>query len=520
MPTLPILTWIGNAAAVLTGCFGAITQQTQQAGCSRQVAYQHADKVQQAVKDAQLPGPSREELLHINQRLTEENRQLWQALEDGIDFPRDRQQRFAVTAAACGVRLSTTLVLLGLLLGARAPSRATLGRWVADAGRRAGGLLARLDGCCRTLVTALCLDEIFVQRRPILVGVEPHSRACVLAQQAPDCTGETWAKTLAPWDRLERAVVDGGLGLRKGLAATERQRRSAGAARPLEVIPDLFHLCQDAQRALRKTWRAAEAVWRSYDQKQAAYARLRKQLGWRHKKFRAASMGAALAWKKACRAYEQAQAQEEAWRRVRGAFEVFRPDGTLNDRAWAASEVAAALPGLVGKAWAKVRRFLKKRRAFNFLDALHRDLAAAEPQPELRAALARLWRLRQRRHDPKSGSAAALLAVRLAEVVCVKLSADWAVSYERVAGVLSRVLRASSVVECMNSVWRMHQSRHRQLTQGLLDLKRLWWNVRPFVGGKRKKKCPYKLLGLDLPTYDLWELLQSDPDAVAQQVST
>jgi len=40
----------------------------------------------------------------------------------------------------------------------------------------------------------------------------------------------------------------------------------------------------------------------------------------------------------------------------------------------------------------------------------------------------------------------------------------------RVSGVLRQTVRASSAVECMNSVLRMHQSRHRTLTQGLLDL--------------------------------------------------
>ena len=254
MPTLLIRTWIGNAAAVLTGAFGAITQQTQQAGCSRQVAYQHADKVQQAVEDAQLPGPSREELLRENQRLTEENRQLWQALDDSIDLPRDRQQRFAVTAAACGVSLSTTRVLLALLLGQRAPSRATLGRWVADAGQRAGAVLTRLDDACRSLVTTVCLDEIYCHHRPILVGVEPRSLACVVARRAEDCTGETWAQTLAPWSQVRRAVVDGGLGLQKGLILAARQRQQAGPPLPLQVLPDLFHLTQDASRVLRRTW--------------------------------------------------------------------------------------------------------------------------------------------------------------------------------------------------------------------------------------------------------------------------
>ena len=41
-------------------------------------------------------------------------------------------------------------------------------------------------------------------------------------------------------------------------------------------------------------------------------------------------------------------------------------------------------------------------------------------------------------------------------------------------------------VECMNSVLRMHQSRHRTLTQGMLDVKRLYWNCRVFSGGSEK----------------------------------
>ena len=66
-------------------------------------------------------------------------------------------------------------------------------------------------------------------------------------------------------------------------------------------------------------------------------------------------------------------------------------------------------------------------------------------------------------------------------------------------------VRASSAVECMNSVLRMHQSRHRTLTQGMLDLKRLYWNSGRSASGKRKGKCPYEHLGLKLPSYDFWE---------------
>ena len=52
-----------------------------------------------------------------------------------------------------------------------------------------------------------------------------------------------------------------------------------------------------------------------------------------------------------------------------------------------------------------------------------------------------------------------------------------------------------------------HRSRHRTLTQGMLDLKRLYWNTRAFRSGKREGKCPYEHLGLGLPDYDFWGLL-------------
>ena len=62
----------------------------------------------------------------------------------------------------------------------------------------------------------------------------------------------------------------------------------------------------------------------------------------------------------------------------------------------------------------------------------------------------------------------------------------------------------------MNSVLRMHQSRHRTITPEMLDLKRLHWNCREFLGGKRRGKCPYEHLGLKLPSFDFWDLLQPE----------
>src|SRR5262245_43188315 len=60
---VPLLSWIGNAAAVLLGSHGSVSEQAREAGCSRQSAYRHADEVQRALQESRLPGPSRAELL-------------------------------------------------------------------------------------------------------------------------------------------------------------------------------------------------------------------------------------------------------------------------------------------------------------------------------------------------------------------------------------------------------------------------------------------------------------------------
>ena len=105
MAKLSVLTWIGNAAAVLCGRHGDVTRQAHQAGCSRQAAYQHAHQVQQAVADLQAGEPARDQLLQRCQQLQQENDQLWAALETAIDFPEPKQRRFVATAAALGLSL-------------------------------------------------------------------------------------------------------------------------------------------------------------------------------------------------------------------------------------------------------------------------------------------------------------------------------------------------------------------------------------------------------------------------------
>jgi hypothetical protein len=536
---LSLFTRIANAAAVLFGPHGSVTAQAEQAGCSRQTVYDHADKVQRAVADAQPPGPSRQQLLQENARLRQENRQLWDELDRAIDCPEGKQRQFTTTACAMGLSLTQALVLLAILLPpARLPSRATLGRWVNQSARAAGRLLAILDKACRCLVLSLCIDEIFFRRQPVLMAVEPHTFAWVLGQRSADRSGATWAKMLRDWPDLEDVAADGGCGIESGLEQVAAQRRQdeqqpgAAKAKPLRVRLDVFHIRQDGARAQRQEWSQAQRLWDKAEKVERAKGRFdRRGKDKRHFDRRKVDRP----WAEATAAFEQACRKDRAWARAVAALKVLRPDGPLNERAWAEQELRAAAAELTGERWAKVRRQLLDGRSLTFLDRLHEELAAAEPCPERREALVALWRWRRSAGGKvkvgrgKGGKASKVkqgqgqeggVGALLLGLVQARLGEGWQESYKRVSRVLGRVVRASSAVECVNSVVRMHQSRHRNLSQELLDLKRLYWNCRGFREGQRKGRCPYELLGLKLPSYDPWDLLQLTPDQLEQLLSS
>lgn len=513
MLKLPLPSWIGNAAAVLTGEHGDVTAAADKAGCSRQTAYDHADKVQLALLEARLPGPARSQLLAQVEQLRQENAALRRQLANRIDFDQPRQKRLAATAAATGLSLNQLHELFRVLLddqpadaGCRpAPSRATLGRWVLAAGLCAGVILAVLDRCSRPLAHTLCLDEIFFHGQPVLVAVEPHSMAVLLCDKAADRSGPTWQKVLQPFDNLEHVVSDDGSGLQAGLRAVQRSRP---AARPLTCGLDIFHLEMEARKVLGWLWRKVEARWAKAEKADARAAKAKpRQRGGRLSAARSAWQQVAGIW--SC--YER---WEGAWTRLKAALSLFRADGSLNDRSRARAEIRAACARLPGPKWAKVRRQAQDVRLLTFLDRLRAKLVAAEPRRDLREALVELWRLEQ------GGGQAAQAQSVVVQALCMKLSGDWEVSYAGVRAALGGVVRASSAVECVNSVLRMQQSRHRNVSQAMLDLKRLYWNCRVFEQGQRRDRCPYQHLGLALPTYDFCKLLACDPAELTQKLSS
>jgi hypothetical protein len=106
-----VATWIGNAAAVLSGTWGAVTRRAHQSGSSRTAVYTHAQRVVHAVVSAQASGISYDALWHETERLKAENEALWQAWSEADALSEAKHRDFAGSGCAMGLSLSQIVTL-------------------------------------------------------------------------------------------------------------------------------------------------------------------------------------------------------------------------------------------------------------------------------------------------------------------------------------------------------------------------------------------------------------------------
>ena len=104
-------TWIGNAAAVVSGAWGAVTRRSAQSGYSRTAIYTHAERVVQAVGNEQAGRISYEELRAENARLRAENQELWQAWSEAEELSEATQREMAASGSAMGMSLTQIVTL-------------------------------------------------------------------------------------------------------------------------------------------------------------------------------------------------------------------------------------------------------------------------------------------------------------------------------------------------------------------------------------------------------------------------
>jgi hypothetical protein len=507
---------IASAFFVIHGQYGDVGRYAQERGVCRQWVYREAGWVRQVLTERQVELERlRARVRQLEQRQTE----LEQRLARAVVIDEEKQAELTSVAQARGVTLRDCQELLEVLIPGQVLSVASLGRRSQAAAAKAGQLLEVLDEWTRERVHESAADEIYVND-PVLMVVEPESLCWISGRRSDQVTGEAWGQELAVLPNLEQVTRDGGNALEKGVALVNAERQARGETRMVVDQGDHFHALRGGRVGLNKAQRQAR---QALAEAEAAQKELEACARHGQAQTRAA-VRASFAWKRAEQAMDTWQERERLWHQTKEALQLVTPTGELNTRQQAQEVLAQTLPQLPDRDFAKTKRQLQKPEMLNYLDRVQQKLAALPYPEEVKQAAVRQEGLR-RRPEALQGDHVQATARRGIMLLCaVVLSKAGTSGQEAVAAVrdvFRRAYRASSLVECINSVLRMQQAGHRQMTQGLLDLKRLYWNCHTFRAGRRRGTSPYQRLGVRWPEgLRWWDMLKLTPAQLSDKLST
>ena len=506
---------IASAYFVIFGQYGDVTRYAEQRGICRQWVYREATALQQTLAEQS------QTILQLQARVRELEQQharLHEHLRLAVVLDADKQAQFASVGQGCGVSLPACWQLLEVLIPGQQASVATLGRATQAAGKKAGELLPILDAWGQARVREVAADEIYV-KDAVLMTVEPESLCWLSGRLSAEASGAAWAQEFGQFANLEQVARDGGKGLAKGVELVNEQRQSKGQAALVDQ-GDHFHALREGGVGLRKAEMQARKAFTAAAAAEQELAQCDRQ----GQKRSGPTARVRWAWRKAERAMDTWSEQHRLWQQAKEALRLFTPAGELNTRQQASAVLAETLAELPDSAFAKAKRALQKPEMLNYLDRAQQQIEALPFPAEIKQAAVRQEGLR-RRPELLQGESTQAAARRGVLLVCaVVLGQAGAMGQQAataVQDVLRRAYRASSLVECINSVLRMQQARHRKMTQGLLDLKRLYWNCHTFRTGRRRNTTPYERLGLPWPAgLRWWDLLKMTPEQLRERLST
>ncbi len=388
-------------------------------------------------------------------------------------------------------------------LGLRAPGNSTLVAWVREAGAAARRLMQRANTQLRPRVECLAGDDIFFHREAVKVLMEPVDAAVLEVLRWPDRSAESWQLWLADWPAHKLFVSDLGTDL---TGATDRDQRPHQA--------DLFH---------EGPW------WREHifeplsriEQKRAKEALHALDRATRPEGPGRRLSAESVAKVEAARAEAEAQffLAVKAEERLRELFEPLDPEGRrwtddrVEDVLQEVCELLVQLPDAIGQpTWMHLHRHRHRwcahRVLWDSVEVVLRDGATKSREQVLDVALAVIAaRRRERGAEDWATARAAQLELETLERELASQCANGASVMSSVKSLLRTPRRSSSLVEAFNSTLRVLQMLHRNVSDGLLGLHALAWNLRPRREGRRRGASPYARLGVDFasaprPWYD------------------
>lgn len=442
----------------------------------------------------------RERLQDRDARIDELERLLVEAAEER----RNALDRQLPTLIFHGASVRSAAECLEIVFGKEAPSKSTVAERIAEACEAARELFQ--EHFAGRGVAAAC-DEIYLSGHPCLDVVEPYSLAFTGIRPNTEPTREAWDALLKSFPELESAVSDQGKGVSQALAG-----------RVLRFALDVWHLLRDFACAVgRLEGRACERIEETDRRREAFVAALPSFPPGKGVPPEMDGLNEAIAKEeREMRRYDDASLilgwLYEATEPVDDRGQVKVPGQIQGDWEAALDLVdhvdAEALYPLERKLRGKVDgasvRGLKER-----LGAVPLPKGWSEfSREEMQRLTCLAWRYHHRRgthllEAPRE--AAAWVAGRLG----APFAAQHLEAYCRdIFKALDLTLRASSGVECVNSVIRLREGAKRHANPGFVYLMAWLHNTRRFNEGRRKGLTPAEILGVRLPDDGLTMLLE------------
>ncbi len=493
------------------GLYGVITDLANAYNTNRQRVYDILDRISEAFHP-KPPGPTPRPAEALKKRIAEleaENASLRTGtqesetkLENSVEVTYEMVRDLSLTLAVLPVSYRDIRDTIALAYGEKyAPSEASLCEMVQDYGTVAGLIL--LDAEVTSKFSSVGVDEIFFHQTPILTVVDLDSMAVGACERSEDRTGESWNSVLSHFPNLRYVISDEASGIGNGVYLTD------------ETIlhqKDLYHLVSEISRTTRrleadlgKLLKAEEKAWQCWSRGHIYIKTMEKILA------------------TVVRQLELMEQYYQALELLDFAFSPMTSDHQVNTREHGhqiLSDVIQRLESLTELGMDDLIRILENRASgcLVFLDQLQRELSSIpvdlEQASEFTAEQIREWAMqevcfRQAMADGPSDEEFSAYRELWRNVRSLKkLIPLFLQVVSEVKKLLYHPKRASSLVECFNSILRPIQQVKKQVTQEFLWLKALHHNMKTFKQGRREGKSPFQLLGVDFGNQDWIQLLE------------
>jgi len=499
------------------GFYGVVTDLANAYNTNRQRVYDILDRVLEAFQQ-KSPGPTPNPAEAREKRIAELEaetaslgsriQELEAKQENSVEVTHQRIRDLSLTLSVLPVSYRDIRDVVGLAYGEKyAPSEATLCGVVQYYGTISGLILLDVEVTSKFL--SACIDEIFFHQTPILTVVDPDSMAVGACERSQDRTGESWHAVLSHFPNLDYIISDQAKGIAKGIYL------AAGTLGTIQHQSDLYHLLTEVSRTTRRLetrlenlLKAEEQSWQDWIQGRIYVKTVEKTQA------------------TVVRQLEFMEQYYQALELLDFAFSPMTSDHEVNTREngrQILSDVIQRLKSLpeLQLGIDDLVKTLEKRApgCLVFLDQLQRELSVIPVElgedsqftaGEIRELAIQEVCLEHAMADDPSDEVFCAYRYLWGKIRSLKKLIP---AFLQVVSAVRRILyhpkRASSLVECFNSILRPIQQVKKQVTQEFLWLKALHHNMKTFKQGRRKGKSPFQLLGIGFGNQD-WIGLMED----------